>query len=55
MCEHTERTSAPATLSAVPFSLLNHPSFKPRINVSSRSLIFYPPAGELRLLSIEEK
>ena len=54
MCEHTEGTSAPATLSAVLFSLLNHPLFKPPVNPSSRSLIFNPPAGELRLLSVEE-
>ena len=55
MCEHAERTSAPATLSAHYFSLLNYPLFKPQINLSSRSLIFNPPAGELCLLSVEEK
>jgi len=54
MCEHAERTSDPAALSAVLFSLLNYPLLKPQINLSSRSLIFNPPAGELRLLSVEE-
>ena len=54
MCEITERTPALATLSTVLFSLLNHPLFKPQINLFSRSLIFNPTAGELRLFSVEE-
>ena len=54
MCEPTERTSAPAALSVTLFSLPNYPLFKPQINLSFRSLIFNPPAGELRLLSVEE-
>ena len=54
MCEHAERTPDPATLSPVLFSLLNYPLFKPQINPSFRSLIFNPPAGELRLSSVEE-